>query len=249
MVSIKLFDSLHAAQQSHHAGLKQLFINALSETIRYTQAKLPEIDKLCLLYAPIASCQQFKQDIIHHCVEQLCMQQTIQNAEDFKSALDQGRSQLFASASSLCHLLKEILTEYQQLRKTFKSPPLHWLDSLTDIQQQLGQLMPAGFIVNTPQQWLQHFPRYLKAMLKRIDKINENPARERTQRLELMALADAFTQRQQQLQQQHVHSAQLEHYRWLLEEYRVSLFAQELKTSVPVSTKRLREHWLGISDA
>ena len=109
--------------------------------------------------------------------------------------------------------------------------------------------MPADFIVNTPQQWLQHFPRYLKAMRKRIDKINENPARERTQRLELMALAEACNQRQQQLQLQHLHSAQLEHYRWLLEEYRVSLFAQELKTSVPVSTKRLREHWLGINDA
>ena len=249
MVRIKIFDSQQEAQKSHHAGLRQLFINALSETIRHTQSKLPNIDKLCLLYAPIANCSSLKQDIIYTCVEQLCMQQTIHNADEFNQALDLGRSQLFDTAENLCHLLTQILNEYQVLRKSFKNPPLHWLDSLKDMQQQLQQLMPPGFLLNTPREWLEHFPRFLKAMSKRIDKINENPARERLQRLEIIALVDAWSQRHRQLQQKHLRSAQLDHYRWLIEEYRVSLFAQELKTSLPVSAKRLREYWININDA
>jgi ATP-dependent helicase HrpA len=97
--------------------------------------------------------------------------------------------------------------------------------------------------------WLEHYPRYIKAIHKRLEKINENPARERSQRLEVSALFHAWQERTVQLQKQHLQSAKLAHYRWLLEEYRVSLFAQELKTSVPVSAKRLKEYWNDIDDA
>lgn len=248
-VGIKLFNSHLDASRNQLAGLRQLFINALPEQIRHTQAKLPDIDKLCLLYAPLGSCNSLKQDLIIACVEQLFLQQPVNNLAEFNQTLEQGRSQLFDCAREHCQLLSRILTEYQPLRKLLKNPPLHWLDSLNDIQQQLQDLLPSGFLVTTPRAWLEHYPRYLRAIHKRLDKINENPARERTLRLEISALASAYQQRAEQLRKQHLTSAQLEHYRWLLEEYRVSLFAQELKTITPVSAKRLKDYWNNIDDA
>ncbi|HEX5637765.1 MAG TPA: DUF3418 domain-containing protein, partial [Gammaproteobacteria bacterium] len=248
-VCIKLFNSQADARQHHHAGLRQLFMNALPEQIRHTQSKLPDIDKLCLQYASLGACNSLKQDIIIACIEKLFMQQPIHSTADFNTILQQGRGRLFETASELCKLLARILDEYQPLRKLLNKPPLHWLDSLNDIQQQLQALLPTGFLLTTPREWLEHYPRYLKAIHKRLEKINDNPARERSLRLEVSALHHAWQQRQEQLTKQHLQSAKLEHYRWLLEEYRVSLFAQELKTIVPVSAKRLKEYWNSIDDA
>ena len=248
-VCIKLFNSQADAKQQHHAGLRQLFVNALPEQIRHAQSSLPDIEKLCLQYASLGTCNSLKQEIIIACIEKLFMQQPIHSTADFNQVLQQGRSQLFVAARELCALLARILAEYQPLRKLLNKPPLHWLDSLNDIQQQLQSLLSPGFLLTTPREWLEHYPRYLKAIHKRLEKINDNPARERSLRLEVSALFNAWQQRHEQLNKQHLQSAKLDHYRWLLEEYRVSLFAQELKTVMPVSSKRLKEYWISIDDA
>lgn len=248
-VCIKLFNSQAEARQQQHIGLRQLFINALPDQIRHAQSSLPDIEKLCLQYAALGTCASLKQDIIIACIEKLFMQQPVHSTAEFNQILQQGRSQLFDATRELCALLARILAEYQPLRKVLNKPPLHWLDSLNDIQQQLQYLFPPGFLLTTPREWLEHYPRYLKAIHKRLEKINDNPQRERSLRLEVSALFNAWQQRQEQLSRQHLQSMKLDYYRWLLEEYRVSLFAQELKTVTPVSAKRLKEYWNSIDDA
>ena len=128
-----------------------------------------------------------------------------------------------------------------------KSPALSQLDTITDIQSQLNYLFPANFITVIDQQWLQEYPRYLMAINKRFDKSRTNAMRDRQLRIDFSRLWDEYIKRQAALDKKHIESEQLDHYRWMLEEYRVSLFSQELKTKFPVSEKRLKKFWRELS--
>jgi ATP-dependent helicase HrpA len=106
-----------------------------------------------------------------------------------------------------------------------------------DIKQQLARLLGARWLARTPWARLQHYPRYLKAAGLRLDKLRADPARDARQMAELAPLLAGWLRAPRPL------SAELEQFGWLLEELRVSLFAQELKTPVPVSAKRLAKLW------
>ena len=105
-------------------------------------------------------------------------------------------------------------------------------------------LLAAGFLARTPWSRLQHFPRYLKAAALRLDKLRADPARDAQRAAELAPLEQAW--RRELIQRAKLGggiSEELEQFGWLLEELRVSLFAQELRTPVPVSSKRLARLW------
>ena len=124
-----------------------------------------------------------------------------------------------------------------------KKPLLTQLDMASDIQSQLNHLFPENFITNINQQWLQQYPRYLTGIKKRYEKSQSNALRDRQLRIEFSRLWDEYFKRHESLVKQHIDSEELNHYRWMLEEYRVSLFAQELKTKFPISEKRLKKYW------
>jgi ATP-dependent helicase HrpA len=119
---------------------------------------------------------------------------------------------------------------------------------VADIQQQLAYLFPKNFITVIDREWLEQYPRYLMGINKRVEKSKTNLTRDRQLKIEFSRLWDEYIKRQKLLQKQHIDSEQLTHYRWMLEEYRISLFAQELKTRFPVSDKRLRKYWNELSD-
>jgi ATP-dependent helicase HrpA len=110
-----------------------------------------------------------------------------------------------------------------------------------DIQAQLQRLVPKRFIAAAPYAQLQHFPRYLKAIVMRLDKQRADPARDAQRLAELRPLEQRYVRRLSELKGQH--DARMDEYRWLLEELRVSFFAQELRTPQPVSVKRLDKAW------
>jgi ATP-dependent helicase HrpA len=114
------------------------------------------------------------------------------------------------------------------------------------VKQQCARLLQAGFLARTPWARLQHFPRYLKAAALRLDKLRTEPARDAQRMAELLPLEQAWKRELAQRARQGGPAgmaAELEQFGWLLEELRVSLFAQELKTPVPVSPKRLAKLW------
>ena len=248
-VNIRVYHSLHEAQKEHWNGLRQLFFNALAQPVRHLKSKLPGIQSLCIQYANIGSCDQLKSHIMIRLIDQLFTQHLPASHTDFISTLDSNRGHLDAELTKLTHQLSDILTLYHQIQKRLKNPPLHWLDALTDIQDQLNHLLPADFIISLKQQSFSQLHRYLQAIDKRLDKIQDNPDRDRKSRLEVANLWSDYKKRATLLENNNQHSDQLEEYRWLLEEYRISLFAQEIKTIAPVSAKRLRTAWNNISDA
>ncbi len=117
------------------------------------------------------------------------------------------------------------------------------LDTVTDIKSQLDALFGKDFITATPREWLQQYPRYLKAIKLRYDKAQHDAGRDRRHRLELAELWNAYRKRHDAMVQAHLESERLAYYRWMLEEYRVSLFAQEVGTRMVVSEKRLKKSW------
>jgi ATP-dependent helicase HrpA len=247
-VHLRVLESKQGATDETHKAIRQLFINALPEQIKHLKQSIPDIQNLCLKYTDLGRCDDLKRDIVKSVVDDVFLYDEIKTEECFKKKLEEGKSKLHDSAKQWSRLLSNILDEYRAIKKLIKNPALNQLDVVTDIQQQLNYLFPKDFISVIDKAWLQEYPRYLLAMNKRYDKSKTNASRDRQLRLDFTKLWDEYIKRQQSLDKQHVQSKQLDHYRWLLEEYRVSLFAQELKTKMPVSEKRLRKYWNDLSD-
>jgi len=135
-----------------------------------------------------------------------------------------------------------LLAEHSALQKRLaglKTFP----DAVADMQSQLAALLPKDFLVAFPWERLAHFTRYLKAASVRVDKLRNNPARDAQAMAEWKALAQAWERERLARRRAGVEDPALEEFRWLLEELRVGLYAQELKTPMPVSVKRLQKIW------
>jgi len=159
----------------------------------------------------------------------------------FSSLLDSRRSQLNEVADRLAASVTSTFKEWRAVRtglEKLKSPS--FAEAVKDINSQLGALLPCDFIESLPRPWLDYLPRYLKAIGRRIERLPANARRD----AELAAKVKPFVIGMQDLTAQLIRPTappNLAQLRWMIEEYRVSLFAQELKTPMKVSDKRLAE--------
>jgi len=149
-------------------------------------------------------------------------------------------------AQEVARLAGTILAEYQAVQKKLAGAKAH-ADAVKDVEAQFARLVPKDFIAATPWDRLQHLPRYLKAITLRLDKLRADPARDARQLAELRPLETQWLREDLRVRRSGTTDPQLEQFRWLLEELRVQLFAQELKTPVPVSAKRLAKLWQTLS--
>jgi len=151
-----------------------------------------------------------------------------------------GRPRLSLLAQEVARLAGQILAEYSAVVRKLKDTK--GADAaVADIRQQLDRLVGKRFVQETPQAMLKHFPRYLKGMLVRLDKYREDPARDQSRQNELAPLEARYWKKLAERRGQT--DDILQDYRWLLEELRVSFFAQQLRTPQPVSVKRLDKLW------
>jgi len=194
----------------------------------------------------LGSNDELKQQIIALTFERACLQEPLPTTPNaFKSRCGDSKARLGLVMQEVCRLVGSVLTEWQAVSKklpTFKSHAA----AAQDIETQVKRLMGKHFIAETPFERLHHFPRYLKAVQVRLDKLKSNPARDAQLLAEYTPLWTNYERRFIQLAKLGSIDPQITQFRWLLEELRVSLFAQELKTPVPVSTKRLQKQWEGI---
>jgi len=246
-VNLRVLESKKKAESETHQALRQLFVNALPEQIKNLKSSIPDIQNLCLKYTDFGRCEDLKQSIINKTIDDVFLYERITTGAEFTERLEKGRSELHDNAKRWSRLITDILDEYRAIKKLMKNPSLSQLDTVTDIQAQLNYLFPENFITVIDQQWLQEYPRYLMAINKRFDKSKTNATRDRQLRIDFSRLWDEYIKRQITLEKKHIESEQLDHYRWMLEEYRISLFAQELKTKFPVSEKRLKKFWHELS--
>ena len=168
----------------------------------------------------------------------------IRKQMDFETVIRRHKADLMGVASETVKLVSEILDGYQTLRKQLSSmTAINWLASVQDMQLQLDGLVYQGFLRETPWEHLQRYPAYLEALELRLEKLKHAAARDRQSLRELEKMLDKWKPRYEKMLDQHRHDERLEELRWSIEELRISLFAQEVKTAFPVSVKRLEKRW------
>jgi len=247
-VNLRALDDKKTAEIETKKALRQFVVRALPEQIKYLRASIPDIQNLCLKYTGLGLCDDLKQDIINKTIDDVFLYDQIRTHSDFDSRIEKGKGELHDKVAEWSRLLSTILDGYRAVKKCLKNPALSQLDTVADIQQQINYLFPEHFITVVDKEWLLQYPRYLAGIDRRFEKSKINADRDRQYRLEMSDLWGEYVRRHEMLVKQHIESDELKQYRWMLEEYRVSLFAQELKTRFPVSAKRLKTYWNGLSD-
>ena len=168
----------------------------------------------------------------------------IRDKAAFDARVVKARARIGEVAIEVCALVNEILDEYYQLRPRLQQPGAQaWQRLMNDIRAQVKALLPNGFVVNVPYARLKHLPRYLAAIGVRLDKFASNPARDAQWQDTLANWWRQWGQRLAADRARGVRDPKLEEFRWMLEELRVSLWAQQLKTPYPVSFKRVEKAW------
>ncbi len=236
-VSLSAFDTREVANLAHRGGLRRLFMLALKEQVKYLEKNLPDAQRLGMLFMPFGTQQELQQQILQMAFDRACLNDPLPvNEGEFLARAKEAKNRLLLIAQELARLVSNILAENQALQKMLPQIKTH-NQANQDIRVQLEWLLHKKFIKETPYERLQHLPRYLKAISHRIEKLRNNPARDEQCMAQLQPLLQAW----QRKSQQGTSDPRIYEFAWLLQELRVSLFAQELKTPVIVSIKRLEK--------
>jgi ATP-dependent helicase HrpA len=238
---VEVFDSPDEAARIHRAGLRRLFALQLKEPIKYLEKNLPGLREMAMQFMPRGTQEELRDQLIDTALDRACLQDPLP-ADDvsFHTRRDEGRSRLTLLAQEISRLVGQILGEYATVTKKLTQAK-SFTAAHADMQNQLDGLIGKRFVVDTPYSQLSHFPRYLKGIALRIDKLKADSARDARQFAEFHPLLQNY---QRALAQRGgVLDTRLSEFRWLLEELRISLFAQELRTPMPVSVKRLYKVW------
>jgi ATP-dependent helicase HrpA len=240
-VSIEVFDEPEVAAAKHRAGLRRLCALQIKDALKYLEKNIPDLQKMSVAYMQLGTADELKSQIIDVALDKAFLLDPLPtNADDFKRRIDEGRGRLTLIANEVARLCGTILLEYataaRKIKDTKTAP-----EATADAAQQLQRLMPKRFLTATTFTQLQHFPRYLKAITLRLEKHRADPARDAQRLAELKPQEQRFIRLL--AERKGVLDVRLAELRWLLEELRVSFFAQELRTPQPVSTKRLDKVW------
>ena len=240
-VQIEVFDEVEVASQKHREGLRRLFALQIKDALKYLEKNIPDLQKMAVAYMPLGTADELRQQIIEVALDRAFLMDPLPADElSFKKRIDEGRGRLTLIANEVARLAGVILIEFaaatRKIKDTKNAP-----EATADCAQQLQRLVPKRFLALTPWTQLQHYARYLKAIVLRLDKWRSDPARDGAKLLELKPQEQRYWRLVAE-RKGAVDDRMLE-FRWLLEELRVSFFAQELRTPQPVSVKRLDKAW------
>ena len=243
-VEIDIFDEPDVAAAKHRVGLRRLIALQIKEPLKYLEKNIPDLQKMAMAYMSLGTADELREQVIDVALDRAYLNEPLpSDAASFKARVEEGRTRLNLIAQEVARLAGTVLTEYAAAARKLKDakPPK---DVADDVAAQLQRLMPKRFVSATPYAQLQHFPRYLKGITLRLDKLKGDPARDAQRMTELRPLDQRLVRRLAELKG--THDPRTDEFRWLLEELRISLFAQELRTPQPVSVKRLEKVWAQI---
>ncbi|WP_215315497.1 ATP-dependent RNA helicase HrpA [Polynucleobacter sp. MWH-UH2A] len=243
---LEVFDDLLEARKQHAQGLRRLFALSNKDTLKALQKQLPGIREIGLLFINVGSVDGLLEQILNLSVERAFMAEPLPNTSElFTQRLQEGKPRLALIAQEIARHTLAALQGYADLQKKIAQAKAASPSAYADIQTQVQGLIFERFVAEIPYVQLVHLPRYLKAIALRIDKMRSNPSRDMQCQKDWESVARPW----QKLVQGNRGSAayamegdqSLKDFRWQLEELRVALYAQELKTPTPMSIKRLEK--------
>ncbi|WP_148715202.1 ATP-dependent RNA helicase HrpA [Chitinolyticbacter meiyuanensis] len=239
--AIRLFDTAHAANEAHRAGVVRLLRIELKDHVKQLEKSVPNFQQLAIQLRTLGNADMLMDDI----VTAICNRAFIGDDElpRKKKAFDEQKSRakvrLPSVRDAVVRALSEVVAEYTPITQLLAKPgPLQH-----ELKAQLSQLVMNGFLAATDWEQLPRLPVYLKAMRVRLDKRVQNPARDTQRGGEVAALWQRWQDELARWQREGRDTAPLLPFRWMIEELRISLFAQELRTPYPISLKRLDKAW------
>jgi len=268
-VGVRLASSAEKAVRHTRAGLRRLVVLRAATTLQPAIDWLPHADRFQRLAEVLATlppakggtatggggaARHLKQELVELLAERAFLAPDVvpRNKAQFEAFLEAGRQRVGLAVQELAEWLGPLCQAFEQawqaLQKAHDAP---WQYAVADITAQLARLAAPGFLVETPWNWLRHFPRYFRAMALRLERIaGGNLARDRRAwEEEILPRQEACDQRWEEHRMMDTEDPELVLYRWMLEEYRVSLFAQRLGTALPVSAQRLDRQWAKVERA
>jgi ATP-dependent helicase HrpA len=245
-VEIEVFDEPDVAQAQHRKGLVRLFALALKEPLKYLDKTLAqELLTMGAAYLPLGTLDELRAQVQTLALDRAFLADPLPtDAAAFQARLTEGRSRLTLIAQEVARLVAAVLVDFQATQRKLKDARAN-KELADDVQAQLARLMPKHFVLQTPWAQLQHLSRYLKAIQLRLDKWRQDAARDAKLLAELRPLEQRWQRRMAELRG--TRDPRLNDFRWQLEELRVGLFAQELRTPQPVSVKRLEKVWASLN--
>ncbi len=249
-VTIEVFDEPDLAAVRHRAGLRRLFALQIRDAVKYLEKNLPDLQKMATAFMLVGrasdnsgggTLEELREQIMEVALDRAFLLEPLPTNEvEFKKRVDDGRGRLTLIASEVARLAASILVEFAAAQRKIKDTK-NATEAAADAAQQLQRLVPKKFLSTTPYPQLQHFVRYLKAITLRLEKWRADPARDAARMAELKPQEQRYWRLV--AERKGATDARMQEFRWLLEELRVSFFAQELRTPQPVSIKRLDKTW------
>lgn len=240
-VAIVMLEQKQAANETMYAGVRRLLMLAMYQQVKILNQQMKKNKAMMMQAALLGDAEKLRKDVIAKVFESVFLSGKLPRTQpDFESGLKQGRSKLVQEGQRMMQWVDEALQAYAQLRASMQASVAPQKKAmLDDVEHQLKHLMGVRFVADTPAPWLMHLPRFLNAAAIRVEKSGRDLAKDKA----LSQQVNDFWQAYQQRVKAGVESEDLLHFRWMIEELRVSMFAQNLKTSLPISVKRLDKQW------
>jgi ATP-dependent helicase HrpA len=241
---IRCLDRL-TAEDTTRKAIARLIINRFGRTLDDLERKLPRFKQSALMFAPVGQSKVLLDDLLLATAMQHFLTEEIpRTAEGFDRVFDAHRGDFIPALEQADERLYQAMSGYQKVAKQLKGKiNLAMANSMADLKFQLQNLVYPGFLVETPPEWLAEFGRYFEAALVRLEKMPREMGREREFLHTIEPLWSRYAVKRDEQQRQGVRDPELVLYRWMLEEFRVSFFAQQLGTVMTVSVKRLDRQW------
>ena len=247
-VSLRVFDSEGLAQWHHKRGLRRMANLQLGKEIQYQITQQSCWDRAAVNYAVIEPPDRLLDNMTLLVTDIACFHEVddVRDQERFIAMLDRGWNRISMITDQAVTLIDQIMDLYRQVSLAIIDSELPgiYVWCVEDIRLQVEQLVNEQFMLNVPWQWLCQYPRYLYAALVRLEKIKDwGPDRDADYSRSVRRFWNNYHDQYASNRRQGLFDHELETFRWMIEEYRVSLFAQKLGTFMPVSDKRLEKQW------
>ena len=238
---LEVFDDPNVAARTHRIGLRRLFMLQMRDQIKFVEKSIPNLQQMGMQFMSMGTQEELRDQVIAKAIDIACLQDPLPTDEaSFIKRKDEGKSRIVLLVNEIARLVSQVLTEYHGLPKRLQGINQQVSQ---DMQQQLQGLVHKRFLIENEFSQLSHFPRYLKAMNVRLEKLRADAARDAKAMAEWNQAAAPYQRLMRDKSAGKNTDPKLVEYRWMLEELRVSLFAQELRTPMPVSVKRLMKVW------
>ncbi len=241
-LGLRIFADQAQARSQHRAGLIRLLKLQLPSPVRYVSEHLSHQEKLVFTQNPHGSVAKIVEDCTLAAIDRLLAQELPYDQQAYRKVYEHVRAELIETVFEITSLVARILQEAAAVRKLIKkSSSLATVHTMSDLKAQLDLLIYPGFISRTPAKQLTELPRYLKAMLLRMDRLGPQLQSDRQLMLTVQALEQTLAQEKEKSRANQLDQAELTRISWMLQELRVSFFAQDLGTAYTVSEKRIRK--------